>query len=105
MRYEVEIMPAALKMLGEIADRRVRQQIAKRIDKLAEDADKQGKPLFAELVGYRTLRAVAKRYRIIYRIDNGLVKVFVVAVGIRKEGDKYDVYRLAQQLVRLGMLE
>ena len=104
MRYEVEIMPTALEMLEGISDRRIRKQIASRIDHLVEDADKQGKALYGELVGYRTLRTVGQRYRIIYRVDNGLVSVYVVALGIRKEGDKKDIYELAQRLLRLGLL-
>lgn len=103
MRYEIEIMPTALNMLEDISDRRVKDQIVKRIDGLHEDAEKQGKPLSGNLAGYRTLRAASQRYRIAYRIDNGMVRVLVVAIGIRKEGDKYDVYRLAQRLVRLGL--
>lgn len=31
--------------------------------------------------------------------------VLVVALGIRKEGDKKDVYNLAKKLIRLGLLE
>ena len=105
VRYEVEIIPTALEMLGKISDRRIRQQIASKIDHLVEDADKQGKPLYGQLVGYRTLRTVGQRYRIIYRIDNGLVIVLVVAIGPRKEGDKKDIYVLAQRLLKLGLLE
>ncbi|MCH8744939.1 MAG: type II toxin-antitoxin system RelE/ParE family toxin [Chloroflexi bacterium] len=105
MRYEVEIIPTALEMLGKISNRRIRQQIASRIDHLVEDADQQGKPLYGQLVGYRTLRAVGQRYRIIYRIENGLVIVLVVAIGLRKEGDKKDIYVLAQRLLKLGLLE
>lgn len=105
MRYELEIMPTALVMLIQITDQRVRRQIANRIDQLVEDEDKQGKALYGELSGYRTLRAVGQRYRIIYRIDNGRVVVLVVAVGIRKEADKKDIYELAQRLIRLGLLE
>lgn len=104
MRYELEIMPTALKMLNEITDRSIKEQIVKRIERLREEAEKQGKPLSGDLAGYRTLRAVGQRYRIIYRVDNGMVRVLVVAIGIRKEGDRYDVYRLAQRLVKLGLM-
>jgi mRNA interferase RelE/StbE len=97
-------MPTALKTLKEITDRRVREQILKRIDRLYEDAEKQGKPLLGELAKYRTIRAINQRYRIIYCVDNGMVKVLVAAIGIRKEGDRKDVYRLAQRLVRLGLI-
>ena len=54
-----------------------------------------------ELMGYRSIRAVGQRYRIIYRLD----VVFVVALGIRKEGDKANVYELAKKMLRLGLLD
>jgi hypothetical protein len=31
--------------------------------------------------------------------------VLIVAIGIRKEGDKKEVYALAQKLARLGLLD
>jgi hypothetical protein len=33
------------------------------------------------------------------------VVVVVVTIGIRREGDKKDVYELAQRLARLGLLD
>ena len=72
-------------MLESIRDRRVRATIGKRIDALAEEPEKQGSPLTAELAGYRSIRAVGQRYRVIYRIEEAKVIVLVVAIGIRKE--------------------
>ena len=92
-------------MLVSIRDRRVRDTIRKRIDTLAEDPEKQGSPLMAELSGYRSVRAVGQRYRVIYRVDRDRVIVLVVAVGIRREGAKSDVYELARKLFRLRLLE
>ena len=92
-------------MLESISDRRVRQGIRYRIDGLALEPDKQGKPLGDELSGYRSLRAVGQRYRIIYRVDQGRVLVIVVAVGLRREGDRKDVYNLAKKLLRLHLVE
>ena len=103
MIYRIVITPAGLKSLDAITDRRVREQIRQRIDGLACDPEQQGKPLKGELAGCRSLRAAGQRYRIIYKVDRGIVTVYVVAVGIRKEGDRSDVYRLAQKLVRLGL--
>ncbi|MDA0746482.1 MAG: type II toxin-antitoxin system RelE/ParE family toxin [bacterium] len=105
MTYQVILSPVALKMLHGITDRRVQQQIRDRITKLAEDPAKQGKPLVQELAGYRSLRAAGEKYRIIYQVEKNIVRVFVVAVGIRREGDKKDIYALAQRLVRLGLLD
>ena len=91
-------------MLEAIQDRRVRDKIRDRIDGLAEEPEKQGKPLTGELTGYRSLRAVGQRYRIIYRIEEGKVFVLVMALGIRREGSGKDIYVLAQKLLRLRLL-
>lgn len=91
-------------MLESIRDRRIRDTIRRRIDALAEDPEKQGSPLLAELSGYRSVRAVGQRYRVIYRVEDDRVVVLVVAVGIRKEGARSDVYELARKLFRLRLL-
>ena len=96
--------PHARVMLEAIQDRRVRDKIRDRIDGLAEEPEKQGKPLTGELTGYRSLRAVGQRYRIIYRIEEGKVLVLVMVLGIRKEGSGKDIYVLAQKLLRLRLL-
>ena len=75
------------------------------IDRLAEDPEKQGKALVGELAGYRSVRAVGQRYRIIYRLFDDRIVVCVVAVGIRLEGSRDDVYALARKLFRLRLLE
>ncbi len=103
--YRVVIQPTALKLLKEISDRRIRQKISDRIDKLKESPEIQGKPLLGELEGYYSLRAVGQRYRIIYAIEQVQVTVIIVALGIRKEGSKQDVYALAKKLLRLGLLD
>ncbi len=101
--YRIVIQPTALKLLREINDRRIRQKISDRIDKLRESPELQGKPLRGELDGYYSLRAVGQRYRIIYAIEETQVTVIVVALGIRKESSKQDVYTLTQKLLRLGL--
>ncbi len=105
MRYLIHITPSALKRLREISDRRIRERMRDRIDALAQDPEKQGKPLVEELRGYRSLRAAGQRYRIIYRVDRGQVIAIVVAIGIRKEGSQRDIYSLAKKLIRLRLVE
>lgn len=104
MKYQIIIQPAALRMLREISDRRIQEKIKERIDALALEPEKQGKPLLGELVTYRSVRAVGQRYRIIYRVERNRVLVFIVAVGLRKEGAQGDIYRLAQKLLRLKLV-
>jgi mRNA interferase RelE/StbE len=91
-------------MLDKISDRRVREKVGDAIDALAFEPELQGKPLVGDLKGYRSVRAVGQRYRIIYRVERLTVTVAVVAAGIRKEGSREDIYTLAQRLVKLGLL-
>jgi mRNA interferase RelE/StbE len=92
-------------MLERIADRGVREQIVGRAEKLADEPEKQGKALLGELAGLRSLRASGQRYRIIYRVERGRVLVVIVAVGIRKQGSRRDVYELAQKLFRARLVD
>lgn len=104
MIWRVELTSTAAEMIEAVSDRRIRGKIRERIDGLSRDPDLQGKPLTGELSGYRSLRAAAQRYRILYRLERGRVVVIVVAVGLRAAGGRADVYALAQKLLRLGLL-
>jgi|SRR5258708_10005408 mRNA interferase RelE/StbE len=105
MKWKILFTVPAQSHLQSIKDSRIRAQISKRIDALADDPEKQGKPLGDELFDLRSVRAVKERYRIIYRVKKEKIIVLIVAIGIRKEGDKKDVYALAQKLARLGLLD
>ena len=105
MKHQLELTPTALKMLGEIADQRIREKIAQRIDRLAEEPEKQGKPLVGELAGYRSVRAGGQGYRILFTIKQEAATVVVLAVGLRRQGDRSDIYALAKKLLRLGLLD
>ena len=85
-------------------DTRTRDSIISAIDRLKEEPAERGSQLIGQLSEYRSYRAGGQRYRIIYKVDQDANTVVVVLVGIRKEGDKRDVYALAQRLVRLGMI-
>ncbi|HZU03267.1 MAG TPA: type II toxin-antitoxin system RelE/ParE family toxin [Ktedonobacteraceae bacterium] len=105
MRWHVRVTVPALKQLAAIKDTRIKEGISRGINALEYDPDKQGKPMTDDLAGYRSIRAVGQRYRILYRVETEQVIVVVVALGIRKEGSKTDVYALAKKLARLGLLE
>ena len=104
MSYRIVIAPRARGMLKAITDRRVREKLASVIDSLESDPELRGKPLDDDLAGYRSIRAVGQRYRIIYRVERSIVTVVIVAAGIRKEGSREDIYRIAAKLIRLGLL-
>ena len=70
------------------------------------------KPLTGPLQGY--FRICYSRYRAIYKVEISVlpdkqkierVIILFVATGIRREGDKKDIYRIAEKLLRLGILE
>jgi len=101
---QILLTPTALKLLSDIPDRRIREKIGAVINRLAEDPEKQGKALLGELAGFRSIRAVGQRYRIIYQIRGNDIIVVIVAVGIRRDGAKDDIYNLAKKLFRLRLL-
>jgi mRNA-degrading endonuclease RelE of RelBE toxin-antitoxin system len=67
-----------------------------RLETLATNPE-HGKPLQADLKKYRSVRI--GRYRVIHRYDHGNDIVWVVAVGIRKEGSREDIYRRMAKLL------
>jgi mRNA interferase RelE/StbE len=104
VKWQILLTPTALKLLSDISDRRIREKIGVVIERLIEYPEKQGKALLGELAGYRSIRAVRQRYRIIYQIRGNDIVVVIVAVGIRRDGAKDDIYNLAKKLFRLRLL-
>ena len=104
MTFSVSITPAALAMLKDVSDARLRRLIAERIAGLAVDPDEQGKPLLGEFKVLRSLRAAGQRFRIIYSVDDGKATVCALAIGRREDGGRRDVYELARKLLRQGLL-
>jgi mRNA interferase RelE/StbE len=104
-RYTVVWTATAGDQLGEITDRRVPQPIFDTTKQLDDEPAKQGAPLTRELAGFRDLRAVGQRYRVLYRVEEARRFVQVVAVGLRREGARDDIYELARRLLRIGLIE
>lgn len=90
-------------MLSRAGDRRIQQQLFDASKRLEIEPEKQGKPLREGLMGFRSLRAVGQRYRILYAIDSLSRVVHVVGAGLRRAGARDDIYALAQKLVRIGL--
>src|SRR5438105_9983391 len=105
MSWEIRLTIPAQRQFTAISDKRIRESISKRINSLQHNPERQGKPLTDDLTGYRSVRAVGQRYRIIYKVEAERVIVLVVTIGIRKEKDKKDAYILAKKLARLGLLD
>lgn len=99
MEYRIIFSIQAQQLFADIKDRREQSIILTRIEKLKDEPEKQGKALSEELSGYRSIRAVGQRYRVVYRIEHDQVVVVIVGIGRRKEGDKRDVYAVTQDLI------
>ena len=100
IEYRIQLTPLALEMLAEVNDQRHREGLTNRIEKLKSEPEKQGKPLGDILKGYRSVRAVGQRYRIIYKVDRNLVVVLVVGVGLRRQGNRSDIYATIERLLQ-----
>ena len=104
-RYAVEWAPSAVRALAGIADKRVQRKIFERAAALATDPESQGKALLGPLAGCRSVRAVRQRYRIVYRVERAKIVVIVLTAGLRRDGDRGDIYALAKKLLRLGLVD
>ena len=104
MTFRVELTDVCLSLLERIPDKKIQSTIMDRIEALRADPEKQGKALVKKLAGFRS-KHVAGRYRVIHKIDEDRSIVWVVTVGIRKEGDQKDIYKIAKRLLKLGLLD
>jgi mRNA interferase RelE/StbE len=104
LSYRILITETCISLINKISDKKIQRTILDRLEQLSEDPDKQGKNLVQDLSGFRSVHA-AGRYRIIYKIEKKTVIVYVLAAGIRKEGDKKDIYKIAKKLLKAGLLD
>lgn len=97
--YQVNLTKQASKLFKKIKDHREQEILLARLEKLKNNPAQQGKALVKELSGYRSVRAVGQRYRIVYQIKEEKVLVLVIAIGRRKEGDKNDIYLITKKIL------
>ena len=84
-KYKVFIKPSAVKEIEAIPQKKIRQQIVRRIQHLAEDPRPTASKKLSGRDRYRIRQGV---YRIAYAVEDDRLVVYVVKVGHRK-----DVYR------------
>ena len=104
MKYKILIIHNCLTLIEKIPDKNIQRRILNRIEGLSDEPDKQGKMLVKDLSGFRSIHA-AGRYRIIYKVDKQTVIIYILAAGIRKQGDKKDIYEIAKKLLNAGLLD
>ena len=89
MAWEVIYHPKVkedLDSIGKAEARRILKVIEERI--VNGSPDQTGKPLVGNLSGCRRIRTGSNR--IIYKIENGKIKVLVLAVGPRRNKEAYN---------------
>ena len=84
-RYSLRIKKSAIKELRAVATKADRRRIIKRIQSLADDPRPRGSQ---KLSGNERYRVRQGRYRILYRIEDRELIVYVIKIGERK-----NVYR------------
>ena len=98
--YEVLYTDDAADMLAEIQDRRVQKKLSDMVDSLVESPESRGKALLRDLFGFRSIRAIGQRYRIVYTVDTVSLQVIIVGVGIRRDGDRGDIYEQMRRVIQ-----
>ena len=102
--YKIKLTKISADQIKTI-EKTARNQIINKIESLRENPELLGKQLRGPLKEYRSVRAAGQRYRIIYKIFKEEITIIVLAVGIRKEGDKKDIYELMKKYIKTGLLE
>ncbi len=96
MRYRIKYHPQVCNDL-RILDKSICDKVLKKIGQLAEKpyiGHLLGNKAGIDLSGYRKLYVDKQRIRIVYRIDEAMSVVMIVAIGKR---DDLHIYKLAGQ--------
>ena len=102
--YTIKLTQIAAEFIAKL-DNKSQQQVLQKIEVLKEYPLKVGKPLKGNLQDCRSIRAVGQQYRIIYQVKENEIEVIIVAVGIRRDGDKKrDIYELMKKYLKIGLL-
>ena len=104
MKYKILITDTCLALIGKISDKKIQRTILTRMEGLSDEPNQQGKMLVKELSGFRSNHA-AGRYRIIYKVDKQTVIIYILAAGIRKQGDRKEIYEITKKLLNAGLLD
>jgi len=102
--YSIKLTNIAAEFIKKL-DKKSQSQIIEKIELLKENPLEIGKQLKGNLKDYRSIRSVGQRYRIIYKVCETEVIVVIAAIGIRKDGDKKDIYELMKKYVKIGLFD
>lgn len=89
--YRIKLHKAVIDEDSRRFDSKTRDKIKKKcIELLSKYPDQAGEPLQRELRRYRKLK-ILDDYRVIYRVDLKQKTVYILAVGIRRNEEVYQI--------------
>jgi len=90
-RYKIKLHPAVIQEDSKRFDPVTKEKIKKKcIELLSHEPEKAGVPLLGPLKQYRKLK-VFNDYRVVYRVERHEIIVFILAVGIRRDAEVYEL--------------
>jgi len=91
VRYKIKLHKEVISEDSKKIDPRTKDKIKQKcLQLLSYEPEKAGEPLRPPLGHYRKL-VVFNNYRVIYRVDRDEVIVFILAVGIRRDAEIYEI--------------
>jgi mRNA interferase RelE/StbE len=100
VRYKIKLHKDVLAEDSKRFDPRTKEKIKRKcLELLSWHPEEAGEALRPPLGRYRKL-VIFNDYRVIYRVDRGEVIVFILAVGIRRDAE---VYELAMKRLKQGI--
>jgi len=89
--YKIKLHKEVITQDSKKFDAKTKEKIKKKCKELLSlHPEEVGAPLHTPLQGYRKL-VVFNNYRIVYRVERKEVIVFILAVGIRRDLEVYEV--------------
>jgi mRNA interferase RelE/StbE len=90
-KYKIKLHPAVIQEDSALLNAKQKEKIkAKCITLLSTHPNEVGEPLRSHLSGYRKLK-IFNDYRIVYKVDDNEVIVYIIAVGIRRDEEVYEI--------------
>ena len=106
MHYRVRLTDEATKMLRSIGrkyGKKTYEILRDLIRDLESEPQKKGFALRGKLAGFWSLHY--SRFRVIYRIDDGRIRVVVVGAGYHESGSRRDIYAVLERLSDSGLID
>lgn len=101
MSYNLEFDERALKEWQKLGET-IRSQFKKKLEKVLENPHIENNRLHGELNGCYKIKLRSSGYRLVYKVEDETVVVFVLAVGKRERNQAYD--NASERLEKLEIL-